>query len=302
MKKGFSIVELLVSITLISTIILLLFQVIVSLKSLYTKDSTNTSMLVNQASVSYLINSHLEEKGFKEADNCVAGQVDCITITYLDNTIEEVKVDSNSNTIKIGNKLYKYPTGTTISLPIVDKELIDSDTLDYDTIFKLKINVSNKLFKNKDYNINIVHVFEDAPIVPTVPAKVYGLRWDGNTTYTRLEDAVGMKAKAGVGTTAVTNDFDNAEIYKDIVDVTVDGNVFVKIPKFYIKKLVTGDTWEWYVSKDKKDNAYYLPECFKDEEGNELDYVLIGKYDASLNGTFILPLFLMLRLMQVPVS
>ena len=94
-----------------------------------------------------------------------------------------------------------------------------------------------------------------------------------------------MVANAGVGATPATNDFDNAEIYKDIVDVTVDGNVFVKIPKFYIKKEVNGDTWEWYVSKEKKDNAYYLPECFKDESGNELDYVLIGKYDASLNGT-----------------
>ena len=114
--------------------------------------------------------------------------------------------------------------------------------------------------------------------------KVYGLRWDGNETYTRLEGAVGMVANAGIGTTPEVNDFDDAEIYKDIEDVTVDGNAFVMIPKFYIKKVVTGNTWEWYVSKDKGE-GYYLPECFHDIETNkELDYVLIGKYDASLNG------------------
>ncbi|MEG0266503.1 MAG: hypothetical protein RR659_02525, partial [Bacilli bacterium] len=76
------------------------------------------------------------------------------------------------------------------------------------------------------------------------------------------------------------------EIYKDMVDVEdTYGNQFVTIPKFYIKKTVTGDVWEWRISKVKKDNDYYLPACFYDEvNSKELPYILVGKYDASETG------------------
>lgn len=116
--------------------------------------------------------------------------------------------------------------------------------------------------------------------------KVYGLKWDGNATYTRLDDAVGMVANVGVDSTVVTNDFDNAQIYSEMKTVIEDGNAFVKIPKFYIKKVVNGDEWKWYASKIREDEEYYLPACFMDETNNkELDYILVGKYDAALEGT-----------------
>ncbi|MEG1726242.1 MAG: hypothetical protein RR313_12700, partial [Anaerovoracaceae bacterium] len=110
--------------------------------------------------------------------------------------------------------------------------------------------------------------------------------WDGNDVYTRLDDAVGMVANVGINQETPKNDFDNAEIYKEMVDVTdTYGNKFVSIPKFYIKKIVTGDVWEWRISKDKKDKDYYLPSCFYDEvKSEEIPYILVGKYDASETG------------------
>ena len=114
-------------------------------------------------------------------------------------------------------------------------------------------------------------------------AKVYGLRYDG-TTYTRLNDAVGMVSNAGVNDEAVQNDFDNAEIYSEMKEITDHlGNSFILIPKFYIKKVVNGNTREWYISKEKKDENYYLPACFVDEDTNPIhSYILFGKFPASL--------------------
>lgn len=115
-------------------------------------------------------------------------------------------------------------------------------------------------------------------------ALVYGLKWDGNDNYTRLEDAKEMTSCVGTDTAGCVSDFDNAEIYREIKEIMVDGNQFIYIPKFYIKKVVSGDTWEWYISKEKKDNSYYLPSCFYDETKNiELSYILVGKYNASLS-------------------
>lgn len=115
-----------------------------------------------------------------------------------------------------------------------------------------------------------------------VPAKIYGVSWNkgSSPTLTRTDDAVGMVANAGVDATPVVNDFDIAEIYGSITEVTDSyGNVFVRIPKFYIEKTDGAGSKTWRISKNPFGSAY-LPECF-----NGANYLDIGKYTASLNGT-----------------
>ncbi len=117
--------------------------------------------------------------------------------------------------------------------------------------------------------------------------KVYGLSWnitDGK--FTRTDDAKSLlTVQVGVGNEKVTNNFDTAEIYSEMVEVTDEyGNQFIKIPKFYIKKTVTDTAWTWQISKKQKDTDYYLPACFVDEgTGQIFSYVLVGKYNASLD-------------------
>ncbi|MEG1048030.1 MAG: prepilin-type N-terminal cleavage/methylation domain-containing protein [Bacilli bacterium] len=140
--------------------------------------------------------------------------------------------------------------------------------------------------ENNEYLSTKTYEEDRVNVINKKKSKVYGLKWDGNDVYTRLDDALGMTANVGVDQTTPKNDFDNAEIYKDMVDVEdTYGNQFVTIPKFYIKKTVTGDVWEWRISKVKKDKDYYLPSCFYDEvNSKELPYILVGKYDASETG------------------
>src|SRR5574344_2169420 len=45
---------------------------------------------------------------------------------------------------------------------------------------------------------------------------VYGLRWDDNNNYTRLNDAKGLTSCVGTDTTICNSDFDNAEIYREL--------------------------------------------------------------------------------------
>ena len=65
-----------------------------------------------------------------------------------------------------------------------------------------------------------------------------------------------------------------------IEDVTLNGNVFVKIPKLYrkVNSVSDGQITSFTIATAKVDNDYYPYPCFVDENGNELDYVLIGKY------------------------
>jgi hypothetical protein len=120
-----------------------------------------------------------------------------------------------------------------------------------------------------------------AAVVPS-ETKIYGASWDGGTNpaLTRTDDAVGMTANAGVDSNVVTNDFDTAQIYKDIVDVTdAYGNVFVRIPKIYIEKTVVGAACTWRISRTSFSASCYVPKCFGAD-----GYAYIGKYNASLSG------------------
>lgn len=120
------------------------------------------------------------------------------------------------------------------------------------------------------------------------PALIYGVSWDKSSvpTLTRTDDAVGMVAAAGVDMTPVTNDFDGAQIYSEITEVTDGyGNVFVRIPAFYIRK-TSGATVTWQISKQSHGADWYLPACFWDFTNSvALPYVDVGKYTAGFDGT-----------------
>ena len=120
--------------------------------------------------------------------------------------------------------------------------------------------------------------------IKTLP--IYGVTFSNAIAGTRTDEAEGLTYTVNAST--IDSDFDTADIYRDITEVTDSyGNVFVKIPKFYIKKTKTaGNVWTYQISKGMHDASYYLPECFKNQGTSEtLDYVLIGKYNASLNAT-----------------
>ena len=68
---------------------------------------------------------------------------------------------------------------------------------------------------------------------------VMGVYWNktSNPVLTRTDDAIGKVAAAGVDGALVTNDFDRMPIYREMIEETdAYGNVFIRIPKFYIKK------------------------------------------------------------------
>lgn len=112
-------------------------------------------------------------------------------------------------------------------------------------------------------------------------AKIYGVDKVGSSTpsaLTRTDDAVGLFYT--VGTTDIVSDFDRCYPWSDMQEVTdASGNVFIKIPKFYSKITKNSDgTYKHQISGIRYEGFSTL---FVDGAGNELDYVLVGKYEGS---------------------
>lgn len=111
-------------------------------------------------------------------------------------------------------------------------------------------------------------------------SKIYGVNNVGQAspTLTRTDSAVGLTVT--VGTTDITSDFDSCYPWSDMQEVMDEhDNVFIKIPKFYSKITKNTDgTYKHQISGYRYDGFSTL---FVDGKGNELDYVLVGKYEAS---------------------
>lgn len=110
--------------------------------------------------------------------------------------------------------------------------------------------------------------------------KIYGVDLVGSASpsaLTRTDDAVGLNVT--VGTSEITSDFDNCYPWSNIEEITDgEGNVFVKIPKFYSKITANGDgTYKHQLSGTKHEGFDTL---FK-VGAKEIDYVMVGKYEGS---------------------
>lgn len=118
-------------------------------------------------------------------------------------------------------------------------------------------------------------------------AAIYGVSWTkADVALVRTNASVDMVAAAGVDAGVVTNNFDTAEIFSEFTEWTdADGNVFVKIPKFYIRKTDIAGRKTWQICKQRLPGSY-VPWCFINFTTDaELDFVYVGKYVAGNNGT-----------------
>lgn len=111
-------------------------------------------------------------------------------------------------------------------------------------------------------------------------SKIYGVDNVGQSTptLTRTDSAIGLTVT--VDESEIKSDFDRCYPWSDMYEVMDElGNVFIRIPKFYsrITKNANG-TYKHQLSGYRYDGFSTL---FVDGQGNELDYVLVGKYEAS---------------------
>lgn len=121
--------------------------------------------------------------------------------------------------------------------------------------------------------------------------KIYGVTGiNKQEALTRTDHAVGLKPTSlgqdpdtGYNLDYVEwhSDFDNCYPWCDMKEVTdIYGNVFIKIPKFYAKiSTDTDGSLKFQISGCRYEGFSTL---FIDGYGNELDYVLVGKYEGSL--------------------
>ena len=138
--------------------------------------------------------------------------------------------------------------------------------------------------QGKVLSASISELSADLSNSSVVGAEIYGAYWDKSATPTLTRLNLAKNAIVNLGTDAIyaVNEFDTSSLFASFINVTDSyGNVFVRIPRIYIKKVDTTGHKAWYASRRPFAGAY-LPKCFWDfTNSKELDYIDVGAYNAS---------------------
>lgn len=146
-KKGLTLIELIVTFALAISIIIILLNVLLIIKKNYEDTDSKTKLVMNQSTLSNLMNSKFVGDNLVSYDTC--NGTFCYEFTFVNGDI--ITLDVTSKKIIFGDYVYE--------LDSLSK--VDTPTLTYDNPYLvIKIPIYTKLYPNTDFGINLVYKTE----------------------------------------------------------------------------------------------------------------------------------------------
>ena len=173
-KKGFTTIELITSFTLASTVVLILFNVILIMKDNLSKVNAMTNTLVEKDNLSYNINKRLKEKELTSLTTCEDGDK-CFLFTYGDSTSDKLVYSIIDKTITFNNYTFEITDDMNVEDPTITEHYDTMSSTTYNGYFILNIPIT---VYGKDYSIKVNKHFNTSSVM--VDVGNYYLDTDGN--------------------------------------------------------------------------------------------------------------------------
>lgn len=168
-NKGVTIVELVVSISILTIIVLFLFQLILSLKEVYNSSGIKTEMLNKQAIINREINDDLNDKQLELARSCSTSPdvINCISFYFKDGTSKRLefiqKTDSSPAYLVYGDYKTELASGSDFNFATSNyniKAITITDVVDLtnDSILSINVPIVHPNINN-DYSIHVVYQY-----------------------------------------------------------------------------------------------------------------------------------------------
>jgi len=174
-NKGFSILELIVSFGLTMVIVVVLFEIIIYMKELYEKSVTQTELINRQNLITDYIYSDIYDKGLNTLYLCGDN---CIAFDYNDGDTKQLKWDTSLNTIGYGDYTVSLLKNTFLdqSLLLSDgistlsgAKICHSSNIHSDEYFTIKVPLTNALFPDDDFGLNIFYYYSNGEVSVLLP-------------------------------------------------------------------------------------------------------------------------------------
>lgn len=169
-NKGFTLVEIIVTFSLVATISFLLFQLILSLKNVYTTSDFKTVLLIDQGNITRRINTDFFAMKLERIEACPTeikdkNSTSCLTFSllneatgYTETKILEVfpkKIVYDGFTVD-----YSSSTTTTLGLAKITAASTRNENMYYNAMFTIDVPVTNSLISG-DFGLHIILQYND---------------------------------------------------------------------------------------------------------------------------------------------
>ena len=156
-NKGFTLIEVAVSFTLVATISIVLLQLVLSLKEVYLSGDVKTTLLNKQGIMTKYIYDDLNNKEISSITTC---GLSCLTFKYNEGTEKTLLVDPGNKTIKYGNYTLQLDNSShfgNLSINVVESPT--ALTTGDDSLISINIPILTKLLENENFGFHIVKTF-----------------------------------------------------------------------------------------------------------------------------------------------
>lgn len=156
-KKGFTLVEFVVSFSLITVILILLFEIIISVREIYFSAGIKTELLSRQVLMTEKINDDFYSNEIVNIVNC--GQ-NCLTVSFSDGTSKNLSIDIENKIFQYGNYYTNLINNSNFDQPFITfKTFYNVGEDQYDSFVTIKIPVHHHLYK-EDFGVLAIYQYD----------------------------------------------------------------------------------------------------------------------------------------------
>jgi len=209
-NKGFTLVEIIVTFTLISTISFLLFQLILSLKNIYTSSDYKTVLLIEQGNMSRRINTDLFTMPFVSLNECsksdAKGLKKCYLFTLEDTILEQEvikKLEIYNDKIIYDGFQMNVGDGSKMGDVSAVVSYIEDASVKYNSILTIDIPITNKLTEG-DFGVSFSVQYNS--ITGKIPVEILDDYHKIEIVTTTVSDIIGKTTLSGDGLYAVNEE------------------------------------------------------------------------------------------------
>ena len=158
-ERGFTLVELITTFALTAVIVVLLINILVVIRNIYSKTNIKTELYINQSNLSIAMNKKIKDDNLDSISKCNDEEF-CYDLSFYSDDDEDGDPDSlkltiNNKTIKFGDYVYKIGN---------DVNVVNPEVVTEDNILVIKIPIKHKVYPNIDFGINLVYPYDSNEI------------------------------------------------------------------------------------------------------------------------------------------
>ena len=156
-NKGFTLVELITTFALASVIVILLINLIVVIRNIYSKTNIKTELYINQSNLSNLMNKKINKDNLDSYEECDDEEF-CYIFSLVDG--ETIKLSATESVIKFGDFVYKLDNRSKVVNPSLITEYFAEIVEDVnDSILIINIPIENDMYPNTNFGINLIYQY-----------------------------------------------------------------------------------------------------------------------------------------------